>query len=222
MIVALVCTAQALDELRDTVLYRRNVDRRMAHNIAQARAQAAASPPDIIVVDHHLPDAPRLVSELREDPLTRRVSIAVLARGDFDTADVALLQAGANAILRLPPGPDWDDRLSRLIHIPVRREARLPIHLQIAATFGSWSETFPAMLVNLSIHGMLLLCGRLLQVGDDVHFAFQLSGRGGLINGTGTVIREVGADQYGVELTHVDGDGRRLIRQFVESEGSAS
>jgi len=222
MIVALLCTARSLDELRETVLYRRNVDRRMAHNVAQARVQAAASLPDIIVVDHQLPEATRLVSELRDDPITRRVSIAVLARGDFDTADVALLQAGANAILRLPPGPDWDDRLSRLIHVPVRREARLPIHLQIAATFGSWSDTFPAVLVNLSIHGMLLLCTRPLQVGDDVHFAFQLPHQRGLVNGIGTVIRQVGSERYGVELTQVEGDGRRHIRTFVETESSAS
>jgi CheY-like chemotaxis protein len=222
MIVALVCTARALDELRETVLFRRNVERRMAHNIAQARAQAAASPPDIIVVDHQLPEAPRLVSELREDPLTRKVSIAVLAHGDFDTADVALLEAGANAILRLPPGPDWDDRLARLIHIPVRREARLPMHLQIAATFGSWGDTFSATLLNLSIHGLLLLSSRPLRIGDDVHFAFQLPDQGGLVNGTGTVIRQVGSEQYGVELTHVDGEGRRSIRRFVEAESSPS
>ncbi len=221
MIVALVCAPGPLDhELQQTVLCRRNVERHLARNIAQARTQAAAAKPDIIVIDQALTEASRLVSELRDDPQTRKVSIAVLARGDFDASDVELLQAGANAILRLPPGPEWDDRLFRLIHVPVRKEARLPIHLQITAAFGGVGDSFPALILNLSIHGMLLLCSRPMRVGDDVHFAFQIPNRPGLIIGTGTVVRQVEEDQYGIELTHVDGDGRHLIRSFVEAGGS--
>jgi len=221
MIVALLCSPGPLDqELRQTVLFRRNVERLMAHNIAQARAQAAASRPDIIVVDHALPGASRLVGELREDPATRQISIAILARGDFDPSEVAFIQAGANAILRLPPDPDWDDRLARLLHVPARKETRLPIHLQVTAGFGDAGDSFPAIILNLSIHGMLLQCSRRMAVGDDVHFAFGIPDRPGLVIGEGTVIRQVEQDQYGLELTQVEGEGRHAIRHFVEGAAS--
>lgn len=218
MILALVCAPGPLDlELRDSVLYRRNVERRWARNAAQARAQAAADKPDIVVVDSMLPEAARLVAELRDDPLTRKVSIVALARGDFDPLELELIEAGANAILRLPPGPEWDDRLFRLVHVPVRKETRLPIHLQMSAGFAAAGAPIPALVLNLSVHGMLLLCPGPLQVGDDLVFAFRLPDRPGIIQGSATIVRQMGEHQYGIELTHVDGEGRRLIREFAES-----
>jgi hypothetical protein len=53
-------------------------------------------------------------------------------------------------------------------------------------------------------------------VGDDIHFVFQLPNLPGLVEGSGTVARLAGARQYGLELTHVKGDGRQRIRAFVE------
>ena len=36
--------------------------------------------------------------------------------------------------------------------------------------------------------------------------------------GTGTVVRQAdGSNQFGIELTHVQGDGRVRIKSFVES-----
>ena len=221
MIVALLCSPGPLDqELRQTVLFRRNVERLMAHNIAQARAQAASAKPDIIVVDHALPNASRLVGELREDPATRKLSIAVLARGDFDPSEVAFIQAGANAILRLPPDPEWDDRLARLLHVPARKETRLPIHLQVTAGFGGGGDSFAALILNLSIHGLLLQCSRRMAVGDDVQFAFALPDRPGLVIGEATVIRQVDQERYGLEVNQVEGEGRHAIREFVEGAAS--
>jgi hypothetical protein len=42
-----------------------------------------------------------------------------------------------------------------------------------------------------------------------------------LVSGTAIVVRQANAaNQYGVELTRVEGDGRMRIKRFVESDRS--
>jgi len=156
------------------------------------------------------------VTGLRHHPTTRTVSIVAIGSDELGGSDLDLLQSGANAILHLPSNPDWDDRLYRLIHVPFRRAARFEVHLQVDAGFGPEGASFAGEGLNLSVNGMLFSVDRLLRVGDDLHFAFQLSGLPGLVEGSGTVTRLAGARQYGLELTHVKGDGRQRIRAFVE------
>jgi CheY-like chemotaxis protein len=224
MLAVLICSPRSLEtELGGTVLWGNNVDRRLARDRDQARLLAAQGRPDIIVVDQDMPGAAALVNAFRENPYTRRISIVVLARGDFDPSELELLQSGANAILRIPPGVDWDDRLVRLMHIPQRRQTTFGVYLRLDVEFAEGGETFPAQALNLSVNGILVESSRPLQVGDELHYAFQLPGDPTLIDGSGTVVRH-GAEplHYGVELTHVDGDGRVRIKKFVEAEGSTA
>ena len=65
-----------------------------------------------------MPGAAAIVAALRQDPITRPTAIVALGRSEFGFDHLDLLEAGANAILPLPPGHDWDDRLMRLIHVP--------------------------------------------------------------------------------------------------------
>jgi DNA-binding response OmpR family regulator len=207
------------DELAETVLWRQNVERYMAASLEQARHVASGGRPDILIVDERMPNVAALVAQLRQDPLTRGISIVALARGDFEPSEVAVLEAGANAILRLPPGPDWDDRLERLIHVPLRRAARFDVHVQIDSRLEVAGRIFPVIALNLSVNGMLVESGQGLRVGDDVQFAFRLPRSDYVVAGMGTVVREAGPPgQFGVELTHVQGDGRVRIKQYVESE----
>jgi CheY-like chemotaxis protein len=175
-----------------------------------------AERPDVIVVDGRMPDAVSFVVGLRHQPETRTVSIVAIGSDDLGGSDLDLLQSGANAILHLPSNPEWDDRLYRLIHVPVRRSTRFGVHLQVDAGFGPEGGTLPGQVLNLSVNGMLVSVDRLLRVGDDLHFAFQLPQGSGFVEGMGTVTRLAGARQYGLELTHVKGDGRQRIRAFVE------
>ncbi len=198
------------------MLWRSNVDRRQARSLEEARAQAAAERPDLILVDGRMPQAVSFVSALRHDPATRTVSLVAIGGDDLGASDLELLQSGVNAILHLPSNPDWDDRLYRLIHVPVRRATRFEVHLQVDAGFGPEGSTFTGQALNLSVNGMLISVERSLRVGDDLHFAFQLPQAAGFIEGSGTVTRSAGARQYGMEMTHVKGDGRHRIRTFVE------
>jgi CheY-like chemotaxis protein len=221
MLVVLLCSPRSLEgELSQTVLWGQNVERRLARDREQARLLAARGKPDIIVVDQDFDGAVRLVTAFREDPYTRRISIVALARGDFDPSELELLQAGANGILRIPPGPDWDDRLVRLMHVPQRREGRFGVYLRLDAEFAE-GEAFPANALNLSVNGILVVSSRLLKIGDDVHYAFRVPGDPVLIDGSGTLVRQGGEPlHYGIELTHVKGDGRVRIKKYVEADGT--
>jgi DNA-binding response OmpR family regulator len=205
------------DELFTTVLWRKNVERYPVVSFQDARTLAGGGRPDIVVVDQRLLDAAGVVRRLRQDQATRGVSIVVLARGDFDTSEVGLLEAGANAILRLPPGPDWDDRLERLLHVPLRRASRFAVHVQNESALEVAGQIIPATALNLSVNGMLVESAQKFQIGDDVQFAFHLPEVGGVVAGSGTVVRHTGTPgQFALELTHVEGDGRVRIKQFVE------
>jgi DNA-binding response OmpR family regulator len=215
---ALILAPEPLDdELGTTVLWRKNVERYPVASFEEARTVAGGGRPDILVVDERIFDAVGVIAQLRREPHTRFVSIVVLARGDFDTAELGMLEAGANAILRLPPGPDWDDRLERLLHVPLRRASRFAMHVQNESALEVAGQIFPATALNLSVNGMLVEAAQRFRIGDDVQFAFHLPEVGGVVAGSGTVVRHTATPgQFGLELTHVEGDGRVRIKLFVE------
>lgn len=217
MIRAIVVSAADLSrELHGTLLYRSNVERCPATGLSEVRQLALAGRPDVVVVDSALPGAAALVAGLRQDPATRQLAIVALGRSEFSFGHLDLLEAGANAILPLPPGADWDDRLMRLVHVPVRKSTRLPVDLAIEGGMRG-GLCFPGRAINLSVNGALIDCKQALEVGDDLRLVLTLPGEHGVVRGTGTVVRLRPPQQYGVEITSVEGDGRVRIKRYVES-----
>ena len=98
-------------ELERSVLSRQDVVGYAAHDFEEARMMALVTHPELVLIDRDLPRAEELILRLRADDLTREISLAVFARGEFEPSEVALLEAGANALLRLPVDPEWDLRL---------------------------------------------------------------------------------------------------------------
>lgn len=204
-----------LPELGGTVLFRKNVERIAAAGAEDVRRLADEGRLDVVVVDSALPGAAALVAALRQDPITRPTAIVALGRSEFGFEHLDLLQAGANAILPLPPAADWDDRLMRLIHVPVRKATRFAVDLSLEGGLRD-GLSFAARVVNLSVHGLLLECRHPLRVGQDLRLAFDMPPGHGGVRALGTVVREALADRFGVELTHVDDDGRVRIKRYVE------
>lgn len=205
-------------ELGGTVLWRQNVERIPALSVDDVRLQVESGRVDVVVVDSGLPGAPGVVAALRQDPLTRATAIVALGGSEFGFDHVALLEAGVNAILPLPPGPDWDDRLMRLIRVPTRKATRFPVDLSIDAGLRT-GATFAARAVNLSVHGLLLESQQPLEIGEDVRLAFEMPAAHGSVRAMGTVVRVAPSSRFGVELTGVEGDGRVRIKRFVEAGG---
>jgi CheY-like chemotaxis protein len=203
-------------ELGGTVLFRQNVERLPASTIEEVRNLADGGHADVVVVDSALPGAAGLVQALRQDPTTRSIAIVALGRSEFGFDHLQLLESGANAILPLPPGQDWDDRLMRLIHVPVRKTTRFPVNLSLQGGLRG-GASFAARVVNLSVHGLLLECRQPLRVGEDVRLAFEMPRGHGAVEAEGTVVRQALGDRFGIELTHVAGDGRVRIKRYVEA-----
>jgi CheY-like chemotaxis protein len=215
MPVVLICSQAELEgDLGHTLLWREGVERHVASRLEDARMMAVAARPDIVIVDRALPRSDRLVAALRQDPSTRGLSIVVAARGDFDPAEVELLEAGANAILRLPAGPEWDERLPRLMDVPERREARFTVHFDVDAVPGAGNPE-AALALNLSMSGMLLESPVPLDVGDEIQLRFQIPGSESGVATTARVVRVAGAGQYGVEFRRVEAGASAQLRAFV-------
>lgn len=212
--VVIVSARDIQDQLRGTLLFRSNVARIRASSLDEVRRAAQAGKVDVVLVDAALPDAPALAAALRQEPLTRGLSIAGLGQSEFGLVLLELLESGVNAVLPLPPGADWDDRLMRLFHVPARKVARFPVSFAVGVDRGP-GEPFEGRALDLSVHGLLLQSSFPLEVGEDLRLAFHLPG--GPVRGTGTVVRLASPEGVGVELTSVEGDGRVQIKRFVES-----
>lgn len=212
----LICSQADLEpELGQTLLWRRDIDRHVALRLEDARVMALAARPAVELVDRDLPRAAKLVAQLREDPATRPVSIAILARGDFKPVEIELLEAGANAILRIPPEPGWDDRLVPLLRVPIRRDIRIPVQFAVEAC--ARGPAAPALAVNLSANGMLMESHVALAVGDELSLAFLLPEDATPVRCGARVGRQAAATQYGVAFLALGDDDQRRVDRFVSS-----
>jgi len=209
------------DELVQTVLSREDVVRHWVQSADEVLEAASLLKPDLILLDRDMPDADRGVAGLRRDRGTRRTSIVIIARGELDPVEVELLEAGANAILRLPVTPEWDERLERLMEVPVRRETRLAVNFEVEARTGSGVESASATALNLSTSGMLIDSAFPLHIGDDVDFQFSLPGIDTPVKGCGRVVRQAGRTQFGVEFYGLEGDGPQVLAAWTASSGGA-
>jgi DNA-binding response OmpR family regulator len=219
---ALICAEVDLaPDLAATVLGREGTERLQATSYEQARMMAVAARPELVLVDRNLPRAAALVSALRLDAATRRASIAVLSAGEFDAVELELLDAGANAVLRRPPGPEWDERLTGLLAVPVRREARIPVSFRVQALLSS-SDSVRATALNLSRHGLLLET-RLgaLTVGEEVDLQVALPGHEDPMAAGGRVVREAGPGRFGVQFLELAEPLRQHIDAFVVGAAAA-
>jgi CheY-like chemotaxis protein len=184
----------------------------VATSFDDAHAIAHATRPDVVLIDRDLPEGVRLVAALRGDPVTRGLSIAVVARGDFDPSEVDYLEMGANAVLRLPPDADWDERLGRLLGVPVRRDVRL--RLVVGLDAGPEGAA-PATALNLSVHGLLVDTPFPLRVGDALDVLIRLPDGEPALSARARVVREAGGGRYGVEFESLDAGAAERIRRFA-------
>jgi len=217
----LICAPDPLsDDLHATAIWRDGNQRHLASSFEEAFVMAVAVRPDLIVVDRDLPRAGRLVENLRKDDTTRHVSIVVAARGEMADLELQLLEAGVNAVMRLPAGEEWDEQLSRLMRVPPRRAARVPLRIQFEGKTAR-IETVWGSVLNLSATGMLVEATGNLEVGADLDFRFQLPGSSEFIRGAGQIVREAKQDCYGVRFYGLEGAGAERVKAFVAKDGEA-
>ena len=215
----LICASNSLvDRMRGTMLYRDGVERRVTERPPDAVAMVLSSRPDLIVIDASLEQAEALIAGLRANPVTRSVSIVAVARGEFDPSELRFIGAGANAILRLPANPEWDERLSKLLYVPIRRTTRLAALVQFEGTGGIGVETIAGTVLNLSEHGMLVETDVPLPMGSDVDFKIHLRDKTAPLVGCGQIVRQESPHRAGVRFYGLEDDGIERVRRFVQKE----
>lgn len=183
---------------------------------AEALAKALALRPRLVVVDSSLQQTESVVRQLRAGPDTRDCSILVVTSGDTWEAELGLLDAGANAVLRMPPGPGWDARIESLLHVPTRKDGRIDGTLDLTGEAGE--QAIRAQVFNISATGMLLETKAALLVGADFRFTLELRGfeaSAGDVRGTGRVVRQAVAGRYGAEFVDLEPYGRELLRRYL-------
>jgi DNA-binding response OmpR family regulator len=217
MPLVLICTAVPLkDELAETLVGRDDVERKIATTAQEAATAAVTSRANLVIIDGEFPDGEALIRGLRGNLATRSVSIVIMARGDFDPTELHLMEAGANSILRLPAGPDWNDRLSTLMAVPPRRSSRLAVTLQFEAQSGDSVSTLGGTVLNLSERGMLIETDIQLEIGTDIDFKIHM-GDGKPLLGCGQIVRHDVGRRCGVQFYGLEGNGDERIRKFVQT-----
>ena len=221
MTAVLICShaADLAADLGGTLLWRQDVERKVVAKMEEARLLAVATRPRIVVVDRDLPWAGRFLAALREDASTRGLSMVVMARGDFDPAEVELLEAGANAILRLPAGPEWNERLERLMDVPARKDARFPVSFDVLAS-ANGGQAEQAQALNLSASGMLIETSGTLGVRDDVQLRFALPHSATPIKVAAQVVRMAAPTLFGVEFRDLAPDDARQLQGYLATLGA--
>jgi len=185
--------------------------------------------PELVVVGTRLVDetAPDLVRRLRASPACRGLSIlAVVRLDDPQGVEGELLAAGANAALRRPLDrfvlESW---IGKLVDVPQRVRARIPVHVQVVGSRQSApGEHFYAISRNLSLHGMLLASPVRIEA-EDLDLELDLPEPEGRLRALGRVAREapeVGWPYvgYGIEFLFLPDSGRLAIARMVRREAS--
>lgn len=212
MLRVLVCSEHDLrPELSETLIAREGIEVYRVRTFSDARLVSTSLGVQVILVDADLPAVSEFIRKLRQEPATRERSIAALVRGQSTGPEPELRDAGANAVLRLPPDENWDRRFSKLLTVPVRQDARVVARIDV-----STASEVPAAVLNLSHGGMLLFTRQNLRVGDELSFRFALPGRR-LVAGRGRVARETPPTTFGVEFVALEGDGKDAVVEFLHA-----
>jgi CheY-like chemotaxis protein len=200
-------------DVQRTVLGRQGVEHYSVRSFDEAQTMVLAARPELVLLDRDMPRAEDFVAKVRADASTRHLSIAVFARGEFQVGEVSLLESGANAVLRLPVNEEWDQRLVKLMSVPLRREARFPVHLRLSDPIKSGDGV--GLALNLSLHGMLVEASVPLRLHDRLLFAFRIHKSEDKVSGAGRIVRQSGGGHFGLEFDKLDYAGAARIQRFV-------
>jgi hypothetical protein len=169
-----------------------------------------------------------LVPAIRDGPAGNRVSVLAVVRVEDPVGtEGVLLAAGANAALRRPLDrfvlESW---MGKLLDVPRRVIARIPVHVQVVGNRRSApGEHFYGLSRNLSLHGMLLASPVRID-GEDLDLELDLPEPEGRVRLLGRIVRdapEVGWPYvgYGIEFLFLPETGQRAIQRMVRRDAPA-
>ena len=181
-----------------------------------------------MVLGPRLPDVPLVetIQKIREGSASRRVSILVMIpASEPPGTEGVVLGAGANAALRRPLDrfvlESW---VSKLVDVPNRVLARIPVHVQVVGSrHGAPGEHFYGLSRNLSVHGMLLASPVRIEAagprpGDRPAGGRGARARAGARRARGARGRAGRTSGYGIEFLFLPEAAQRVIDRMVRRE----
>ena len=218
--VLIVSPADLAPALGRTVLWREGIERVFARDVAGGLDSARRLVPNLVVVDAGLEKAVDLLRTLRQEGATRRISLAAIADAD---SEIELRRSGANLVLHAPVDPvAWDRRLEELLDVPPRREARLRAAFEVWCRSDPSAEAREAVVLNMSVRGMLIETRETLPVGSTVDLRLSLPGDADPVALIGLVVRttavEGGRFRNGVQFLILRDPVRERIRSYIEAD----
>lgn len=174
---------------------------------------------DLIITDISLPlmGGARLCSSIRGDSGLKDVSIIMVCDGAGPDL-AACRSTGANEILPKPLDTmALFATVSHLLMVQERLAVRVPLRITVEGRNAK--AAFVGMSNDISISGMLLESGRILQQGERLQCSFTVSSRAVTVDGI--VVRAeqcpTGTFQYGVKFVNLDAKTFVLIEHFIKS-----
>ena len=214
-----------VDHSRGAMLFQETILRRRGTSVMTALAgseglvKARAERPHLIIIGFDLFDmtAPEFCRAIREDELTRSVSLLLVCERENAQHGDLCLAAGCNDVIFRPlQKQDLDARVARLTTIPARRQLRTITKIEVSLEKDGRFLLGRSM--NISSNGMLLEVDRVLPGEGRVRLHFFLPGDARPLQLDGEVLRAEFAGamaKYGVRFVDTSDGDRERIEQFV-------
>jgi PilZ domain len=211
----LICASPDLEgDLSHTLFWRDDLERYVAERAEEARMLALVTEPHAVVVERDLPGAQQLISALKTASLPHPVSIVALRRVAVEIPDEEL-SSTVDVVLSLPPGPEWDNCLDKVLELPTRKQERFEVHFDVETVHPR--SAYMGLALNMSAGGLLIECpGGRLYPGDDVSVSLPLPDQElKPVEGRARVVRQPVDERLGLRFEAFTGNGDARVRDFL-------
>jgi PilZ domain-containing protein len=221
--VLIMASPELVSELSSTILWRSDVDRVFAGPDSGLDRIHTSQPDLVILAGEDTESALALLGNIRGDGRTRGVSVGVVRQSVTLEEETRLRRAGANVVFGGQVVPYlWDAWIEELLHVPRRRDARVPVSIAVWSHTAPGSDPGRGVSVNISVKGMLLETTEPLDIGSKLDLTFTLPGSVGPVRAVGQVVREdptadSGPPRLGIEFLILRDGARDRIRAYVEA-----
>jgi response regulator RpfG family c-di-GMP phosphodiesterase len=204
---------------QETILRRRDMQIMTALAGSEGLVKARMERPHLIIFGYDLFDmsAPEFCREIREDELTRPISLLLVCDREHHEHGELCLSAGCNDVIFRPlQKPELDQKVERLTSIPVRRQLRTITKIEVSLEKNG--RFVLGRSVNISSTGMLIEVDRMLPQDGPVRLHFYLPADPRPLQIMAEVLRAEFSgtmSKYGMRFTDPSEEDRERISRYV-------
>jgi CheY-like chemotaxis protein len=214
-----------VDHSRGALIFQETILRRRDSMIYTALAgsegmeKARNERPHLIIFGYDLFDmsAPEFCRAIRDDALTRGMSLLLVVDRDHQNHADLCLSAGCNDVIYRPlQRRELDEKVEKLTAIPVRRQLRTITKIEVSLEKNG--RFILGRSINISANGMLLEVDRVLPGEGPVRLHFYIPGDPKPLQLEAAVLRAEFAGtmaKYGLKFVNVSEEERERIDRYV-------